>query len=155
MISLFEVSNEASMKQAKAFWIEQYIPSKEDAYMLISHFLSELIEKLFMSHEDSLDRFTSQSIRRITSSLGRRCRRAVLGTKSSTRGAARGAATKQKRSFAYARLSRTWVVFAGLGFTRKRLAGWSVGLCLVVFVCLIELPYYKIHWTQVFLFIIS
>ena len=62
MISIIEASNEASMKQAKAFWIEQYIPSKEDAYMLISHFLSELIEKLFTSHEDSLDRFTSQKV---------------------------------------------------------------------------------------------
>ena len=51
MISIFEVSNEASMKQAKAFWIEQYIPSKEDTYMLISHFLSELIDELFMSHD--------------------------------------------------------------------------------------------------------
>ena len=51
MISIFEVSNEASMKQAKAFWIEQYIPSKEDTYMLISHFLSELIDELFMSRD--------------------------------------------------------------------------------------------------------
>ena len=51
MISIFEVSNEASMKQAKAFWIEQYIPSKEDTYMLISHFLSELIDESFMSHD--------------------------------------------------------------------------------------------------------